>query len=127
MWYLIFTKKQKLSTVSKEREPFRRNDLDTWTYPRALVTQFFFIPRFLVLFVYLFSAAIIVSIISLGTTTGEKIHPTRLWLITRVVDFFIRLFTFTLGVYRMESETVNADYRKWLGPDWKPVYNGHGI
>lgn len=58
MWIMIFTQKNVVRQVTERRKPFQRNDIESWTYLNALVSQFFFIPRFLLLFVYLFIAAL---------------------------------------------------------------------
>ena len=38
-----------------------------------------------------------------------------------------RMHTFVGGLFWVKSEYVSTgegDYRKWLGPDWKPEWNG---
>lgn len=34
---------------------------------------------------------------------------------------------FVMGVYSIRRVNIHADYRKWLGPDWKPRTNRYGI
>ena len=34
---------------------------------------------------------------------------------------------FMCGVYNVKQTQIAYDYKKWLGPDWKPTYEGYGI
>ena len=36
------------------------------------------------------------------------------------------MLLYTFGYYWIETEYVKADYKKYLGPDWKPTYEGSG-
>ena len=36
----------------------------------------------------------------------------------------MRIFMLSFGVYKSSYKRKQVDYSKWLGPDWKPEYDG---
>ena len=55
MWLMIFQQRKALSRATSEKfKPFVRNDLASWSYSMALVTQFFALPRYLLLLLLMF-------------------------------------------------------------------------
>lgn len=49
---------------------------------------------------------------------------TRWWLIKGTIQFLGWLIIKIVGFYNVKYTKVDVDLRKYLGPDWKPKYEG---
>ena len=130
-WYVIWTNRSRLkydpSRDSEKYLPWIRPDINDWSYIKCVFTHFFFIPRYIGLLTCLFCALIGCLILSCGADI-ENLGPTRRWLILRFTVCCMHPFKFLFGAITMRSSRAsNADYSKWLGPDWKPSYEGATI
>ena len=69
--------------------------------------------------------AIWVQICMIGVSSDNpKIGPTRQFLITFFGKLSVRLQAFIAGLVWVDVEYVkDVDYKKWLGPDWKPSFS----
>ena len=85
-------------------------------------------PRALLQIVNLATFAIIVRLSMIGVDLqNPKIGPIRTTLIRAAGKPIVRLQCLLAGVYSFKVEYVSTDegdYRKWLGPDWKPEFEG---
>lgn len=100
-----------------------RTDTDRWSYAFCVVTHFFFLPRVAIIFTILFWCFISNLVLTLFAT-ADKLGPRRKWLILTNMQFIIVSVGFFLGCPSWRFKRVPVDYSKWLGPDWKPTYDG---
>ena len=77
--------------------------------------------------------SVILIILTIWTATvciginPEKIDPYRLSLIRWMGQWVCRGILLASGIYWINVEYMeDADYKKWLGPDWKPQWKGCG-
>lgn len=69
-------------------------------------------------------ASVLTAIITLGVGTDE-LGPIRKKIILYMTMFFVSVFMPLLGIFSWtKRRPAGVDYRKWLGPDWKPTYKG---
>ena len=125
-WYTIWKNKRLKPVEGRETEkfaPWVRNDMNEWSYVRCIFTHFFFIIRYCMLLGILFLCLIGILILSIGASI-DNLSQTRKWLITEWTCVCMRLFCPIFGVVYFTKERPKVDYRKWLGPDWKPTYEG---
>ena len=125
-WYAIWRNKR--LRPNKERDlpkylPFVRNDYDTWSYLECIWTHFFFLPRYIILLLILIYASLVTKIITIGCDI-ENLDETRRKLILDHTCFAMRVFGPIFGCLSFTTERPKVDYSKWLGPDWKPNYDG---
>ncbi len=60
----------------------------------------------------------------IGHQGGKPLHPLRRVLSKKPGQYLPRLLIFFAGVVWIKVERPEADYSKYLGPDWKPTYEG---
>lgn len=75
------------------------------------------------LIVYLF----IVQFILLGTKPGQPLGNFRISLINFFIHNLGFLHFFGSGVLKCTKTNPILDYKKYLGPDWKPKFEGAGL
>ncbi len=123
-WYVIWRNKRLRNfDVEEQFKPFVRRDIKEWSYLRVIFTHFFFVPRFSGCILCLIGALIVTKIICLGADVNN-LGETRRKLILNSTCFWMRFFMLFFGVYNISYKRPTVDYSKWLGPDWKPVYDG---
>ena len=71
-------------------------------------------------------ALIGILILSIGASI-DNLGPTRKMLITEYTCLCMRVFSPFFGVVYYSTSRPKADYKKWLGPDWEPKYDGATI
>ena len=120
-------KNYKRKDLLEKYGPFTRRDIDQWFKPAALFGLTFW-PRFILATINLAFYCIWVMLVMIGVDLNNpKIGPTRLFLLRTMGKFSCRLQLLFAGVVWIEYEKMEgADYRKWLGPDWKPQWEGAG-
>lgn len=120
-------KNHKRKDVLEKFAPFNRKDVDSWFHPSSLIV-FTFWPRFILGWINLALYCIWVMIVMIGVDIkNPKIGPIRLFLLKTMGKLACRLQLLISGVVWLEYEEVkDADYKKWLGPDWKPQWEGSG-
>ena len=60
----------------------------------------------------------------LGHKAGTPLHPIRRILTKKPGQYLPRLLIFVAGLVWINVERPDIDYKKYLGPDWKPSYRG---
>ena len=93
------------------------------SYTMCIFTHFFFIPRYIALLAILFWALLTTFVISIGANIDD-LSETRRWLILQNTCLCMRVFIRIFGVSSCSTRRPEVDYKKWLGPDWKPTYEG---
>lgn len=64
----------------------------------------------------------------MGHNPEEKLSHWRVVSIRYFIRPFARIHLLMCGVTWVRyNYKQNKDYRKWLGPDWKPTFDGAGI
>ena len=107
-------------------EPFNRTDVDNWGLIKCLPMILLFWPRIITAFAFFCTHLVWIGIwmLILGGDCGR---PTRDVIISTHAYWAARTCLFFTGVYWIKAERVeDADYRKWLGPDWRPQWRGAG-
>lgn len=65
--------------------------------------------------------------LSIGTSEKEEPAKWRDMLVNLILPYASRLHSLASGVLWVELKYVNVDYSEYLGPDWKPSFEGAGI
>ena len=116
--------------LNKKYAPFVRNDLDKWSIIWNFPFYITFWPRIFVAFLLAVSCPIWINLCMIGVDTKNPvIGPWRKWLIKEIIKFHSGVLLLMGGLvwYNIERvSTGEGDYRKWLGPDWKPEWEGSG-
>ena len=106
--------------------PFMRNDMHTWHDAIAIILIPTAVPRLALGTLLLMIYGVSTTIIMIGVD-ADRIDKYRLAFIRYMGYFVCRSILFIGGVVWLETKRVeDADYRKWLGPDWKPQWSGSG-
>ena len=104
-------------------KPFVRLDYHTWKPWLVPFTHFFFLIRFGSFILVLFSSLATTKIITLGSDINN-LSETRRKLIVTTSKFWLRVILILLGYISWTTRRPKVDYSKWLGPEWKPTYEG---
>lgn len=112
--------------LKKKYAPFCRTDMhlinSLHTVPGILTST----PRIVIGISLLVIYAAWAWIVSIGVKP-ENLGPTRLFLIRKMGEFACRGILLMVGIVWIQKEYVtDADYKKWLGPDWTPKWEGAG-
>ena len=108
----------------KKFAAFQRMDLDklttSWSFYFWFPTTFvrLFIPYFSI-----FVMCIFTWVASLFKSKNVNFDGLSFKIIRCMQMFTSRATIFMVGILRWETEFVEYDYRKYLGPDWKPDKN----
>ena len=86
-------------------------------------THFFFIPRYCWMLFTLFVTLIGCIIMAIGADI-ENLSETRKWMFRKWTILSMRCVGFGFGAPWWKRSYMKVDYSKWLGPDWKPTYDG---
>lgn len=62
----------------------------------------------------------------IGHTFGKPVEPIRRFFILNIGKILVRIKIISIGIYSINWEKPDIDYKKWLGPDWKPSYENAG-
>lgn len=107
-------------------EPFNRIDVDNWSVIRCLPMVLTFWPRIITEFT-LFIIMILWIYVCMLLMPGDSTRRLRDTMFHSVGRLTARVVMFLTGIVWFETEYMyDADYRKWLGPDWKPEWTGAG-
>ena len=133
MWTLIYLNRRlKPDRHGRDKDPrfhpFICEASASWSYLMTPFTHFFFLPRYVGLYVCAFTCLFLTKMIVLGQDINKPVGPTRRWLVIKVTAFLMRIFLLLYGICRWKARRASkVDYSKWLGPDWKPKYDGAGM
>ena len=123
--------KNHLKNINNEavnKSPFFRNDLKNWGLIRNFPFILTFWPRFISGCLNVAFYTIWIMVFMIGADRNN-ISKTRKFFIRYMGFFCVRLFALQGGCYWVNLEYVSTgegDYKKWLGPDWKPQWTGAG-
>jgi hypothetical protein len=119
----------KLDEENKKRfSAFRRLDLEKFSYISAVFANILFLPRFAICWIAVFVFTTFIMIVSIGTSYDKPIGYTRTLVVYYMVKIPVRLHMLMSGViWANWSIKPDVDYSEYLGPDWKPSYEGAGI
>ena len=109
-------------------EPFHRTDVNNWNVIKLLPMVLTFWPRWIIGMINLFQYAFTVNVLMIGISDFSQVGPIRYQLIKRLGQISMRLHMLLAGVIWIKKEYVveESGYEKWLGPDWKPKWEGAG-
>jgi 1-acyl-sn-glycerol-3-phosphate acyltransferase len=127
MWWTIYTNKRSRYDNVRDAKylPFVRFDYVKWSYFNALFTHVLMIPRFVLGFCFFFTACILCAIICIGSDPFN-LPKSKEWLCKFITASCLRPAFLCAGIW-MRTERIDADYSKYLGPDYKKTYEGAGI
>jgi len=124
-WYIIWKLRRLQPDSERDKEkflPWVRDDAAQWSYLLCIFTHFFFLARYFLMFITLTYAMIFVVVVQMGSNPN-KLGSFRRWLILQHTCLMIRILVLVMGNF-VSTRRPEVDYRKWLGPDWKPTYEG---
>ena len=105
--------------------PFLRNDIDNWGIIKCFPFYITFWPRVIatVAFVSTYCIFLLILMIGVDKHNPQNISPLRKRIIKAGTFVIVRCSAFSAGLAWVNVEYVSTgegDYKKWLGPDWKP-------
>ena len=104
---------------------FRRWDVSMWSRPRLYLAAPLVPFRF---FTAIGLVALHLPITKLVLLIGGPKTPLRPWqrVFLKYLTIFVARATLFVGAFLFyyKHERPKADYKKYLGPEWKPVYEG---
>lgn len=109
---------------------FARTDYKHWGYLKFAVLNLvlMFPIRYFVAWCCVFSFTTLVLILMLGHKQGESLARWRYKSIKILIKPFARLHMLMSGVvWVKKQQRRDVDYKQYLGPDWKPTFEGAGI
>ena len=127
----LYSKKLRGSPeLNQKYAPFARIDYENWGFFRFALVNIFT----LVVLRYVFVWCMLLANITIITLCKfifchkkGKIVSRRLdWWMRTLNTIPMRLKLLMIGVF-LNQKRVEKDYSKWLGPDWKPTFEGYGI
>ena len=62
-----------------------------------------------------------------GQDKNKTAHPLRYKILTKWCILWDWIVLTAWGMVSCKLERKNVDYTEWLGPDWKPKYEGAGL
>ena len=125
-WYAIWRNRRLQPDPVRDQAkflPWVRDDAGQWSYVACVFTHFFFLLRYALMLLTLLYALLVAVLFSLGTSI-DNLSETRRWLILEHTCLCMRVFSIWIGNWVSTTRRPAVDYRKWLGPDWKPTYEG---
>ncbi len=129
----IFTSKRYLKgtpELQRKYDGFYRTDVDQWNLLQFSVIMFFTaIPRMLILWATVLSYVLFVNLISIGSDgkAFEKRTTWRGYLCYLAAMTLAKVLFLTSGVWKVVNINKQVCYKKYLGPDWKPTFDGAGL
>ena len=109
--------------IEKKFAPFSREDYDKISLIKSFPKWLLFIPKMIVSVMILIFGTIVVICLQIGYKRGSPISPQRRYFIKLAGKIVGRALLFTMGVTYINVERPEIDYTKYLGPDWKKVYD----
>jgi 1-acyl-sn-glycerol-3-phosphate acyltransferase len=129
MWLLIL-KYRHVRPREGDKEkygPFLRNDIDNWSFFKTFFTQFFMFPRYLSALLLIYITGVLVMLMTIGLDRSQPVSKRTYRIVTGLSRNCIRYLVFVFGCVWYRNERPLVDYSHWLGPDWKPSYEGAGV
>ena len=130
-WYTIYSNRK--VAYNRERDsvpsarPFCRHDYHKWSYLLVIFTHFFFFPRWIMGWVVFTSGSALTKILTIGHKKGDPYPEWKLRFLREYYRWDAWGVGLIVGYIWTGFRRHEADYKKWLGPDWKPKYEGAGI
>lgn len=111
-------------SIKRKYHPFTRDDMDRislfWSFPFYSS----FIIRFLFGWFNILIAAAVCSLAVVGAGDLRNLSSWRYKIIKTTVQFYSFIGLKLAGYTSMDSKEVYIDYSSFLGPEWKPEYEG---
>lgn len=110
-------------------DAFYRTDVDKWNLPLFAVIQFFtFIPCFTMTWAIMFGWVAFAVALQCTVKKGEKFTGVRFFLFYWAAMVAACPFNYFRGVFTINNRRrTDICYKKYLGPDWTPTFDGAGI
>jgi 1-acyl-sn-glycerol-3-phosphate acyltransferase len=108
--------------LCKKFAPFIRNDLGSINLLRFPLFLTFW-PRHILTWLTILIGAINLVIMTIGADP-TNLSKTRWWIFRKYIEVNTGFIIKLTGFARTERIEVPVDYSKYLGPDWKPKYEG---
>ena len=118
------------STLNSKYYAFHRHDIGNWTVLRLFLCNFFllFPVRFAIAWCCVLWQTTLILIVMIGQNREEKLNRWRVLFLRYSVKPIARLHLLCSGmVWVNYNWKKNIDYRKWLGEEWTPSFEGAGI
>lgn len=116
--------------LNKKYAPFVRNDIDKWSIIWCFPFYITFWPRAIIFFINTCVSPVGIYACMIGVDIkNPQIGPCRKWLVQRVIKFHSAVLLIMGGLVWYDLERISTgegDYSKWLGPTWKPEWEGSG-
>lgn len=131
--YLVYERRRWVRPAAACEEKFKPfHSLDDpmvdFSYVRAFYANFFMIPRFVIGWCLFLAGPVVAVILSWGEGHLDgKLPEWKLKILKTVLYWGLYAAIFLCGTVKVTKVEVDADYKKWLGPDWVKTYKGAGM
>ena len=129
-WYLMWRNRRTKPDPERDGKrflPWVKIEYDSWNPWVIPFTHFFFLARIALCFLTLFAGVLATYVICFGVDMQQRLSPTRKMLVFEMGVLQCKMINVFLGFVWWTSSRPKVDYSKWLGPDWKPSYEGAGM
>ena len=116
--------------LNKKYYAFHRYDAKNWTFGRLFINNIIFLMpiRFITAWSLAITVLIFTKIIMIGQDKTKPVTKWREESCRLMVKVPSRIHMFMCGLTWINfSKRPDVDYKEWLGPDWKPTFEGPGL
>ena len=116
--------------LNKKYYAFHRHDVKNWTFLKLFLDNFFLLGpiRYSTAWIMCASALFWTNIIMLGQDRDKPVDKWREEAMRLAMKPHARIHMFSCGlVWTNYTRRPDVDYKEWLGPDWKPSFEGAGL
>lgn len=127
MWWVIWSNAISKPDPIRDKNfgAFSRIDYKYWSYWKAIITHFFFWPRFIIGWSAFIGVGVFARIISIGYDP-KKLPEWRASAVRKATTWAGLIVCWCACIFPKKIR-ISADYTKYLGPNYKITYEGAGI
>jgi hypothetical protein len=131
VWAVIYSKRYLKGTpeLNKKYSAFARLDYPDWSYLWVPLTGLLtgYPIRFTIAFTIKITYITVAFFALLGVNRKKPLSKWRLKILSATRFLLSRAHLMACGCYSIQKVLPDVDYKKYLGPDWKPTYSKSGI
>lgn len=132
VWYVIYKCRKLKGSMELNAKywAFARDDYEDWSYIKcALINIICLFPfRYALAWCVVLTFTTMTLLVMCGHRKGEPLLGWRWYTMFYLIKPFARLHMLCGGVVWVSREQrLDINYNKYLGPEWKPSFEGAGI
>ena len=115
--------------LNEKYHSFARLDLQHWSWWKMpLMSIIYLMPlRLFACYGVIIFYVIFIQFILIGTNPNKPMGSFRFAIVNFLIHWLGKLHLWGSGVLFYKKSNPKVDYSKYLGPEWKPCYEGAGL